>query len=157
MYGVNASLPKTLIRHMTSGLADIFGGKIGKILKDIVDTPVSPELLPPENGVIAQKTEDIVGAYELHDFFIYYMMHYGFGPKKIFRMACNAFEDKYDRAEILRCMKTFYRRFFTQQYKRSCLPDGVQVSTVSFSPRTSWSMPSDACGALWLKETENIE
>ena len=157
MYGVNASLPKTLIRTVTTYCANTMGGDVGKILQDIVDTPVSPELLPPENGAISQKTEEIVGAYELHDFLIYYMVYYGFSPKKIYRMACRSFEGKHEPCEILRCMKTLYRRFFAQQYKRSCLPDGPQVTPVSFSPRTSWHMPSDASGALWLKEIENIQ
>lgn len=157
MYGINATIPKTLIRTLTVHCADTMGAETGRILRDIVDTPVSPELLPTENGDIAQKTEEIVGAYELHDFFIYYMFTYGFSPAKIYRMACRAFEGNYTCGEILSCMRTLYRRFFSQQYKRSCLPDGAQVTRVSFSPRTSWHMPSDACGAQWLKELDNIK
>ncbi|MBE6688685.1 MAG: NAD(+) synthase [Ruminococcaceae bacterium] len=157
MYGVNATLPKTLIRTVTRSIADTMGGETGKILHDIVNTPVSPELLPPENGDISQKTEEIVGAYELHDFFIYYMYTYGFTPSKIYRLALNAFEGMYGKEEILTCMKTLYRRFFAQQYKRSCLPDGVQVTPVSFSPRGAWRMPSDAVGKLWLDKINNIK
>lgn len=157
MYGVNAGITKTQIRRVVTYLADTVGGSVGKVLRDIVDTPVSPELLPPENGVIAQKTEEIVGAYELHDFFIYYMLRYGFSPEKIYRIALRAFDGLYEKAEILRCMKTLYRRFFAQQYKRSCLPDGPKIGEVSLSPRGDWHMPSDAVGTLWLKEIDKLD
>ncbi len=157
MYGLNASLPKTLIRTLTLHCAKSIGGQTGKILEDIVFTPVSPELLPPQDGAISQKTEDIVGAYELHDFFIYYILSFGFSPKKIFRMAKNAFEGDYDENEIRRCMKTLYWRFFAQQYKRSCLPEGIGATSLSLSPRTSWKMPGDASAKLWLDETESMK
>ncbi len=157
MYGVNAAVPKTQIRRIVTHCADTAGGEVGKVLRDIVNTPVSPELLPPENGAIAQKTEEIVGAYELHDFFIFYMLKYGFSPKKLYRIALRAFGERYDKAEILRCLKTLYRRFFAQQYKRSCLPDGPRIGQVALSPRGDWRMPGDAIGKLWLEEIEEIE
>ena len=122
-----------------------------------MDTPVSPELLPAENGEIAQKTEDIVGPYDLHDFFLYYTVRAGFSPKKLFRAACRAFEDEFDAATVLKWQKQFYRRFFSQQFKRSCIPDGPKVGSVSLSPRGDWRMPSDASAAAWLREVENIE
>ncbi len=160
MYGVNAGVPKTLVRHLVSYFADEALGKgkeeLSKILKDILDTPVSPELLPPENGEISQKTEDIVGPYELHDFFLYYMLRFGFSPKKIYRLVKHAYGSGYDDETILKWMKIFYRRFFIQQFKRSCLPDGPKVGTVAVSPRGDLRMPSDASGALWLKEIEEI-
>lgn len=124
---------------------------------DVLDTPVSPELLPPQdNGEIAQKTEDLVGPYELHDFFMYYMLRLGYTPKKIYYLARNAFEGIYDDETILKWLKTFYRRFFAQQFKRSCLPDGPKVGTVAVSPRGDLRMPSDACASIWLKELEEI-
>ena len=126
------------------------------VLRDILDTPVSPELLPPENGEIAQKTEDIVGPYELHDFFLYYLLRYGYNPSKIYRLAKLAFVDVYDDATIKKWMKTFYRRFFSQQFKRSCVPDGPKVGTVSLSPRGDLRMPSDACAAIWMREIESL-
>ena len=129
---------------------------LSDVLLDILDTPVSPELLPPKDGEIAQKTESIVGPYELHDFFLYYILRYGFTPGKIYRLACYALGEKYDPAVILQWMRTFYRRFFTQQFKRSCLPDGPKVGTVGLSPRGDWKMPSDASFALWMEEIEAL-
>ena len=129
-----------------------------KILKDILDTPVSPELLPPdENDNINQKTEDIVGPYELHDFFLYYVVRCGFTPAKIYFLAKNAFSGVYDETTILKWLKNFYRRFFAQQFKRSCLPDGPKVGTISLSPRGDWRMPSDASARLWLEELEKLK
>lgn len=157
MYGVNATIPKTLIRSLTRYEAERIGGKTGEILLDIVNTPVSPELLPPdENGTIAQVTEDLVGPYELHDFFIYNLIKNKFTPKKIYKLGCIAFKDDYSPDTILRWLKTFMRRFLTQQFKRSCMPDGVQVTNISFSPRGSFSMPSDITAKLWLDELENL-
>ena len=127
------------------------------MLLDVLDTPVSPELLPPEDGKISQKTEDLVGPYELHDFYLYYVLRFGYSPAKIFRLALQAFEGSYDRETILKWLKTFYRRFFAQQFERSCLPDGPKVGSVAVSPRGDLRMPSDACSRLWLKELEMIE
>ncbi|MDE5768814.1 MAG: NAD(+) synthase, partial [Oscillospiraceae bacterium] len=158
MYAVNASIPKTLVRYLTAYEAAHTNGILREILLDILDTPVSPELLPPDpDGQIAQKTEDLVGPYELHDFYLYYMLRFGFRPGKIYRMACTAFRDLYSEQEILRWLKVFYRRFFTQQFKRSCLPDGPKVGSVTLSPRGDFRMPSDASVNLWLKELENPE
>ena len=158
MYAVNASVPKTLVRHLVRYYADTCeDAKLSEILLDILDTPVSPELLPPKDGVISQKTEDLVGPYELHDFFLYYMLRWTFPPKKIFRMAKIAFEGEYDDEMILKWLKTFYRRFFMQQFKRSCLPDGPKVGSVAVSPRGDLRMPSDACAKLWLKQIEELE
>ncbi len=158
MYAVNSSIPKTLVRWLVNYEAEISDGELKKVLFDILDTPVSPELLPPDkNGTISQKTEDIVGPYELHDFFMYYMLRYGFSPSKIFRIACLAFAETYPKEVIMKWLKTFYRRFFTQQFKRSCLPDGPKVGTVTMSPRGDWRMPSDASANIWLKELDNIE
>ena len=157
MYGVNASIPKTLVRHLVAYEADRLGGRAGEVLRDILDTPVSPELLPPRDGEIAQKTEDLVGPYELHDFFLYYAVRWGFPPRKVFRLAAYAFGDRYDRETVLKWLKNFYRRFFSQQFKRSCLPDGPKVGSVALSPRGDWRMPSDAVSALWLKELETLE
>lgn len=157
MYAVNASVPKTLVRYLVSYEADIREGILKDILIDILDTPVSPELLPPEdNGTIAQKTEDIVGPYELHDFFLYYMLRFGFPPSKIFRMAHYAFNGLYTDETILKWEKIFYRRFFSQQFKRSCLPDAPKVGSVTLSPRGDFRMPSDACSSIWLADLENI-
>ena len=144
MYAVNASIPKTLVRHLTAFEAEHSEGSLKKALLDILDTPVSPELLPPKDGEISQKTEDLVGPYELHDFFLYYLVRQGFTPKKIFRLAKIAFEGAYDDETIRKWLKTFLRRFFSQQFKRSCLPDGPKVGTVTLSPRGDWRMPSDA-------------
>lgn len=157
MYGVNASIPKTLIKYLVAHEADRLEGEIGDILRDILDTPISPELIPSQNGSeITQLTESVIGPYELHDFFIYYMVRYGFSPKKIFRLAVLAFQGRYSGAEILCWIKTFYKRFFSQQFKRSCVPDAPKVGTVSLSPRGDWRMPSDAVGDVWLKELEDI-
>lgn len=157
MYGVNASVPKTLVRHLVRYYADTCEEEaLKEVLYDVLDTPVSPELLPPENGQIAQKTEDIVGPYELHDFFLYYILRFGYRPGRIFRMAVHAFDGAYGEETILKWMKTFYRRFFTQQFKRSCLPDGPKVGSVAVSPRGDLRMPSDASSRLWLLELDQI-
>ena len=160
MYGVNASIPKTLVRHLVSYVA---GDKaeedqaLSDVLSDILDTPVSPELLPAIEGKIAQKTEDLVGPYEVHDFFLYYAVRWAFQPRKVLRLAEYAFGRAYDRAVLLKWLKNFYRRFFAQQFKRSCLPDGPKVGSVALSPRGDWKMPSDAAAALWLDELEGLE
>ena len=157
MYSVNASVPKTLMRHLVGEFArQNAEGKLAATLQDILDTPVSPELLPPEDGKITQKTEELVGPYELHDFFLYYVVTYGFSPTKIYRLAREAFAGSFDNDTILAWLKVFYRRFFSQQYKRSCLPDGPKATAVSLSPRGDWRMPSDAHAALWLKELDGI-
>ena len=156
MYGVNASIPKTLVRHLVACEADRLGGRAGEVLRDILDTPVSPELLPPRDGEIAQKTEDLVGPYELHDFFLYYAIRWGFPPRKVFRLATCALGDRYSRETLLKWLKNFYRRFFSQQFKRSCLPDGPKVGSVTLSPRGDWRMPSDAATKLWLDELEEM-
>lgn len=157
MYAVNASVPKTLVRHLVHYYADTCGDEaLQRVLYDVLDTPVSPELLPPEDGVISQKTEDIVGPYELHDFYLYNMLRQGFAPEKVYRLAKVAFAGTYDDATILKWLKTFYRRFFAQQFKRSCLPDGPKVGSVAVSPRGDLRMPSDACATLWLSELENL-
>lgn len=180
MYGVNGSIPKTLVRHLVRYYADycceISAAKVPEeekdanakvnvgenpqalksALEDVLDTPVSPELLPPVDGVIAQKTEDLVGPYELHDFFLYYMLRFGFSPSKIYRIACLTFKDEYDEETILKWLKTFYRRFFSQQFKRSCLPDGPKVGSVGVSPRGDLQMPSDASAAIWFEELESL-
>lgn len=157
MYGVNVGVPKTLVRHLVQYYADTCENEaLTKILLDILDTPVSPELLPPVNGVISQKTEDLVGPYELHDFFLYYMLRCGFEPAKIYRIARLAFAEQYTDEVLLKWLKIFYRRFFSQQFKRSCLPDGPKVGSVAVSPRGDLRMPSDACGALWLQQAEAL-
>ena len=156
MYAVNASIPKTLVRHLVAWEAQRRGGPIGEVLRDILDTPVSPELLPPKDGEIAQKTEDLVGPYELHDFFLYYAVRWGFPPRKVLRLAACAFGGRYDREALLKWLKNFYRRFFSQQFKRSCLPDGPKVGSVGLSPRGDWRMPSDAAAKLWLDELEEL-
>lgn len=158
MYGVNGSVPKTLVRHLVRYYAETCKDeKLSEILLDVLDTPVSPELLPPKDGEIAQKTEDLVGPYELHDFFLYYILRYGFAPAKIYMMAQAAFAGVYDKATIKKWLQTFYRRFFAQQFKRSCLPDGPKVGSVGVSPRGDLRMPSDACAALWMKEMEKLD
>ena len=157
MYGVNASIPKTLVRHLVAFVADDKGGRLARVLQDILDTPVSPELLPPKDGQIAQKTEDLVGPYELHDFFLYYAVRWGFSPRKVFRLALYALGDQYDRDILLRWLENFYRRFFAQQFKRSCLPDGPKVGTLTLSPRGDWRMPSDAAAGLWLSELDRLK
>lgn len=157
MYGVNVGVPKTLVRHLVDYYADTCqDAQLGAVLRDVLDTPVSPELLPPVNGTISQKTEDLVGPYELHDFFLYYMLRCAFTPSKIYRIAVPTFAGQYSAAEILKWMKTFYRRFFSQQFKRSCLPDGPKVGSVGVSPRGDLRMPSDACNALWMAELEKL-
>lgn len=152
MYGVNAGVPKTLVRHLVSYFAaEIIDGRGREALLDIVETPISPELLPADaDGNIAQRTEDLVGPYELHDFFLYYMLRYGFSPERIFLLARKAFEGRFDADTIKEWLNTFFRRFFSQQFKRSCLPDGPKVGTVTLSPRGDWRMPSDASGAMFF-------
>ncbi len=157
MYGVNCDIPKTLIRYIVLYEAARTGGELGAVLTDVFDTPVSPELLPPKDGQIAQKTEDIVGPYELHDFFIYHFIRYGAEPAKLYRLARMAFGDKYDGATVKKWLGVFIRRFFTQQFKRSCVPDGVKVGSVALSPRGDWRMPSDASAAHWLALVEQID
>jgi NAD+ synthase (glutamine-hydrolysing) len=158
MYGVNAGVPKTLIQYLVRYLAQqpTFAAE-HDVLIDVIDTPISPELTPADElGNIAQKTEDLVGPYELHDFFLYYMLRFGFRPNKIFVLAQKAFGDAYDRDTIKKWLTTFCRRFFSQQFKRSCLPDGPKVGSISLSPRGDWRMPSDASSALWIKECEEL-
>jgi NAD+ synthase (glutamine-hydrolysing) len=157
MYGVNASVPKTMVRHLVSYICEVAADeKLKAVLMDILDTPVSPELLPPKEGEIAQKTEDIVGPYELHDFYLYYVVRYGFEPAKVYHLAKIAFAEKYSNDVILKWLKSFYRRFITQQYKRSCMPDGPKVGSISLSPRGDWRMPSDASVNMWMSELENL-
>ena len=159
-YAVNAGIPKTLVRHLVSFISDDKAQEdrqLSDVLSDILDTPVSPELLPAIEGKISQKTEDLVGPYELHDFFIYHILRWGFSPKKVFRLALYALGSQYDRATILKWLKNFYRRFFSQQFKRSCLSDGPKVGSVALSPRGDWRMPSDAVASLWLDELEGLE
>ncbi|WFR58250.1 NAD(+) synthase [Anaerocolumna sp. AGMB13025] len=168
MYGVNASIPKTLVRSIVKSYAKKQADDIKDTLLDICDTPISPELLPPNpDGTIAQKTEDAIGSYAVHDFVLYYMLRYGFGPKKIYELYVNSLElqavrkgvnlDIIDKQSILRDMRTFYKRFFAQQFKRSCMPDGIKVGSVSLSPRGDWRMPSDASAEIWLKELDTVE
>jgi len=158
MYGVNGAIPKTLVRHLVRYYADTCeDAELAKVLLDVLDTPVSPELLPPVDGVISQKTEDLVGPYELHDFFLYYMLRCGFSPAKIYRIAKLTFAGEYDNAIILKWLKKFYWRFFSQQFKRSCLPDGPKVGSVGVSPRGDLHMASDACVSVWISELEGLE
>ena len=160
MYGVNCSIPKTLVRHLVGYLARDNAEKdqeLHDVLEDILDTPVSPELLPAVQGKISQKTEDLVGPYELHDFFLYYMLRWGFSPAKIYRLAVYALGKQYSRGVILKWLKTFYRRFFTQQFKRNCVPDGPKIGSVAMSPRGDWRMPSDAKMNLWQAELDTLE
>ena len=155
MYGVNASVPKTLVRHLVQYYADTTDDKeLQEVLYDVLDTPVSPELLPPKDGKIAQKTEDLVGPYELHDFFLYYFLRFGYAPSKIYRIAKYSFAGEYDDETIYKWLRTFCQRFFAQQFKRSCLPDGPKVGTVALSPRGDWRMPSDACVTSWMRDLE---
>lgn len=161
MYGVNGAVPKTLIRHIVAHCADRYEAqgnqKIAAALRDVLDTPVSPELLPAnEDGEIAQKTEDLVGPYELHDFYLFYMLRYGVSPAKLYRLANHALGDVYDDDTLRKWLKVFVRRFFNQQFKRSCMPDGPKVGSVALSPRGDWRMPSDASSALWLAEAERL-
>ncbi|MCD8084367.1 MAG: NAD(+) synthase [Clostridiales bacterium] len=158
MYGVNVSVPKTLVRHLVRYYADVCGEReLSEVLTDVLDTPVSPELLPPEDGVISQKTEDLVGPYELHDFFLYYVLRFGYLPSKIYRMAVRAFEGEYGADVIEKWLNVFYRRYFAQQFKRSCLPDGPKVGSVAVSPRGDLRMPSDAVRRIWLEDLEHLE
>lgn len=156
MYGVNASVPKTLVKHLVKWFASKSDRITADILEDIIDTPISPELVPSGTDDIAQKTEDLVGPYELHDFYLYHFLRNSFTPKKIYQLACRAFEGKYDKETILKWLKTFIRRFFSQQFKRSCMPDGPKVGSVNLSPRGDWRMPSDASSQLWLSQIEEI-
>ena len=156
MYGVNASIPKTLVRDLTAFEASRAPEPLQRVLLDVLGTPVSPELLPPKDGEISQKTEELVGPYELHDFFLYYMLRFGYPPRKLYRIAVRAFDGVYERAVIKKWLVTFIRRFFMQQFKRSCLPDGPKVGTVTLSPRGDWRMPSDAVSEIWLREAENL-
>lgn len=158
MYGVNASVPKTLVRHLVRWVADTERDEATRsTLLDIVATPVSPELLPADaDGQIAQKTEDLVGPYELHDFFLYHFLRAGYGPAKIHRLAEQAFDGRFDTETIRHWLEVFVRRFFTQQFKRSAMPDGPKVGSVALSPRGDWRMPSDATAAAWMRELENL-
>ena len=156
MYGVNASVPKTLVRYIVRYAAQQAEPALKTVLEDILATPVSPELLPAQaDGTIAQKTEDLVGPYELHDFFLYYLLRFGFSPAKIERLARYAFAGEYDAETIRRWLRTFIRRFFSQQFKRSCMPDGPKVGSATLSPRGDWRMPSDAASTLWLASLED--
>lgn len=159
MYGVNAGVPKTLVRFLVHYYAVSSQDEVLRdTLLDIIDTPISPELTPADSeGNIQQKTESFVGPYELNDFFLYYMLRYGFSPSRVFILALNAFDGKYDRGELIKWLKVFYRRFFCQQFKRSCMPDGPKVGSVCLSPRGDWRMPSDASAALWLKEVDKLQ
>ena len=158
MYGVNASIPKTLVRHLVRYLArDSAEPDLHDVLEDILDTPVSPELLPAVQGKISQRTEDLVGPYELHDFFLYYVLRWGFSPRKVYRLAQYALGRKYSREVLLKWLKVFYRRFFAQQFKRNCMPDGPKIGSVALSPRGDWRMPSDASRVLWEAELETLE
>ena len=155
---MNASVPKTLVRYLVAHTAEQSDAKLREVLLDVLDTPVSPELLPPEeSGEIRQKTEDLVGPYLLHDFFLYHMVRFSMPPTKIFRMACIAFSGQFAPDVILKWERIFYRRFFSQQFKRSCLPDGVKIGSVTLSPRGDWRMPSDACADQWLRQLEQIK
>lgn len=157
MYGVNASVPKTLVRHLVAFEAEKSEGKLKEVLFDILDTPVSPELLPPsDSGEISQKTENLVGPYELHDYFMYYFLRFGYSPKKIYLLACNSFSKDYSEDIIKKWLEVFIRRFFTQQFKRSCMPDGVKIGSVGLSPRGDFRMPSDASVKLWLEELSKL-
>ncbi len=157
MYGVNASLPKTLVRSVVASVASASRGKMKKTLLDILATPVSPELIPPKDGEISQKTEDIVGPYELHDFFLYHFIRSGFSPSKIFKIAEKTFADDYDSKTVYKWLETFVKRFFAQQFKRSCLPDGAKVGSVALSPRGDWRMPSDCSPDLWLADLRKVK
>lgn len=154
MYGINASIPKTLVKHLVGWFAErVENDALKRVLEDIIDTPISPELVPADNEEdIAQKTEELVGPYELHDFFLYHTLRNGFSPRKIYHLAVKAFDKEYSKEIILKWMNNFYRRFFTQQFKRSCMPDGPKVGSVCLSPRGDWRMPSDAHSALWKRD-----
>ena len=154
---MNADVPKTLVRYLVAHFANQMEGEAKACLLDILDTPVSPELLPAKDGEITQKTEDIVGPYDLHDFFLYYTIRKGYTPSKLFRVATCAFADEFDGETILKWMTKFYSRFFTQQFKRSCVPDGPKVGSVALSPRGDWKMPSDAMATAWMEELKTIQ
>ena len=156
MYSINCDIPKTMVRYLVAHCININVTPLSDILMDILQTPVSPELLPPVGETISQQTEEIVGPYELHDFVLFYTLRYGFMPHKIFRLACLALGDKYKKETIKHWMTVFYRRFFAQQFKRSCLPDGPAVGSVSLSPRGGWLMPSDVKSSIWLEDVEAI-
>ena len=158
MYSVNGTVPKTLIRWIIEAVSDLPTFAPAKeVLMDVLDTPISPELLPPDaQGKIAQQTEDLVGPYALHDFFIYYAIGYGYTPTKIFNLACRAFEKDFDAQTVKKWLVSFYRRFFSQQFKRNCQPDGVKTGAIGFGPRTDWHMPSDAAAKLWLDEAQSL-
>ncbi len=155
MYGINSSIPKTLIKYLIEYFA-LTNKSLKTVLEDILDTPISPELLPPKDGEIAQKTEDIIGPYELHDFFLYHFIRYGTPIDRLFYLSSIAFKDKYDKSEIKKWLKIFIKRFFTQQFKRSAMPDGPKVGTISLSPRADWRMPSDSSFGEWIKELDRL-
>lgn len=158
MYSVNTSIPKTLVRYLVRWVADTADIKKKEIIYDILDTPISPELLPPdEAGNILQETESSIGPYVLHDFFLYHFLRYGATPKKIYYLAKNTFKESFKNTEILKWLEVFIKRFFTQQFKRNCVPDGVKVGSISLSPRGDLRMPSDASYAIWLKEIEELK
>ena len=157
MYGVNCSIPKTLVRLIVEYYANKSRGKLKTVLEDILATPVSPELLPAENGEISQKTEDIVGPYILHDFYLYHFIRNGFSPEKIYYLAKYTFKGDFKDETILKWLKIFFRRFFIKQFKRSCVPDGVKIGSVALSPRGDWKMPSDAVSELWLNSLDQIK
>lgn len=158
MYNVNCSIPKTLVKDLVAYMGlEVIGGDLTAVIQDILDTPISPELIPSKEGAIDQRTEDILGKYDLHDFFLYHMMETGAGVTKLYQMACHAFKDSASADEIRAALGTFIRRFFAQQFKRSCMPDGPKVGTVSLSPRGDWRMPSDAAAAVWIKELEGLQ
>ena len=159
MYAVNGAIPKMLVRYLVAYEADLNekdDPQLAACLRDILDTPVSPELLPAVGGKISQRTEELVGPYELHDFFLYYILRWGFPPRKVYRLAQYSLGKQYDDQTLLKWLNNFYRRFFTQQFKRSCLPDGPKVGSVTLSPRGDWAMPSDAVNALWRAELETL-
>ena len=158
MYSVNGTVPKTLMRWMIDAISETESFAASRaVLQDVLDTPISPELLPPDaEGKISQQTEDLVGPYALHDFFIYNILRYGFTPEKVYAMACRAFEHDFDKATLKKWLVSFYRRFFTQQFKRSCMPDGPKVTPVGLGPRGDWMMPSDATARIWLDEANAL-
>ncbi|HIE35160.1 MAG TPA: NAD(+) synthase, partial [Campylobacterales bacterium] len=157
MYNVNASVPKTLVRYLIDWVASKMDENIAKILHDISSTPISPELIPSKNGKIEQKSEEIIGPYELHDFFLYHFIKYGASPKKIYFLANIAFNQKYDKKSIKKWLKLFLKRFFANQFKRSCMPDGPKVGTISLSPRGDWRMPSDALFDEWIRDLDRVD
>jgi len=158
MFAVNSTVPKTLIPYVIRTVSEMQAFVAAKAeLEDVLATPISPELLPPDGaGDISQRTEDIVGPYALHDFFLYYMLRFDFSPAKIFTLACRAFADEYDRDTVKKWLIVFYKRLFSQQFKRNCMPDGIKTGDISFSPRAGWRMPSDGCGRIWLEEAQGL-